>query len=57
MFLPLTCNIFIKTTSSLLGSVPTNLACVTASARLSMPELALSDVGSIMKRKKAQNNV
>lgn len=42
-----TCKIFINTTSSLLGSVPTNRACVTASARLSIPEGVLSEVGSI----------
>ena len=41
-----TCNIFMRTTSSLLGSVPTNLACVTASARFSTPELEFSAVGS-----------
>ena len=35
-----------RTTSSLLGSVPTNLACVTASARFSTPELEFSAVGS-----------
>ena len=42
-----TCNIFIKTTSSLLGSVPTKRAWVTASARLSIPDPALSSEGSI----------
>ena len=41
-----TCSIFIKTTSSLLGSVPTKRAWVTASARLSIPEGVLLDAGS-----------
>ena len=42
----LTCKIFIRTTSSLPLSVPTNLACVTASARLSTTMAADSWAGS-----------
>jgi hypothetical protein len=42
----LTCKIFIRTTSSLPLSVPTNLACVTASARLSTTLAADSWAGS-----------
>ena len=46
-FPPLTCNIFIRTTSSLAGLVPTNLAWVTASERVSTPLAALGWVGSV----------
>lgn len=42
----LTCNIFIRTTSSEPGSVPTNLACVTASAMFSIAGAATSTPGS-----------
>jgi hypothetical protein len=42
----LTCKIFIRTTSSLPLSVPTNLACVTASAKLSTTMAADSWPGS-----------
>ena len=45
-----------RTTSSLLGSVPTNLAWVTASARFSIPEAALSQVGSTVWETKRCNN-
>ena len=38
-----TCKIFIRTTSSLARSVPTNLACVTASAMFSIPLAAHGD--------------
>lgn len=41
-----TCRIFIRTTSSLAGSVPTNLACVTASAMFSMASAAASWLAS-----------
>lgn len=42
-----TWSIFISTTSSDPGSVPTNLACVTASAMFSIAMAALSPVGSV----------
>ena len=42
-----TCSIFMRTTSSLFGLVPTNLACVTASDRFSTPIPALGCPGSI----------
>lgn len=42
----LTCRIFMRTTSSLAGSVPTNLACVTASAMFSMASAAASWLAS-----------
>lgn len=45
-----------RTTSSLLGSVPTNLAWVTASAKFSTPELEFSAVGSGMHTTKQENN-
>jgi hypothetical protein len=40
---PHTCRIFMRTTSSLARSVPTNLACVTASAMFSIPLAAHGD--------------
>lgn len=45
----LTCNIFMRMTSSEEGSVPTNLACVTASAMFSMAAPAVSTTGSEIK--------
>lgn len=45
-----TCIIFIRTTSSLAGSVPTNLACVTASAMFSMASAAASWLASVNKQ-------
>lgn len=45
-----TCNIFIRTTSSLAGSVPTNLACVTASAMFSMASAAASWLESVQRK-------
>ena len=42
----LTYRIFMRITSSEEGSVPTNLACVTASAMFSMAAAEVSQVGS-----------
>lgn len=47
VFLTRTCRIFMRTTSSLAMSVPTNLACVTASAMFSIPAAAEGDCISI----------